>query len=82
VHRLVLPHGVHQFIVCAERGRAPGGSVSLDHVAHEPVRLRADRNLMPLVSPDEEETSLVHVIAEAITCLLFRSGSGDGPGGL
>ena len=58
-------------------------AASLDHVAHEPVRLRADRNLMPLVSADEDETSLVRVIAEAITCLLVRSGRSDySPGGL
>src|SRR3954447_13069532 len=44
VHGLVVPHRPHQLVVRAERRRA------LRHVAQEPVRLRADRDLVPLAA--------------------------------
>src|SRR5205823_6002558 len=64
VHRLVRPHSVHQLIVRAECGSTAAGSVSLDHVANQPVRLRADRDLVALAAPDEHEPRLIRVVAE------------------
>jgi probable HAF family extracellular repeat protein len=66
VHRLVGPHRVHQLLVRAERGRAADGSVPLDHVANEEVRLRAYLDLVLLLALDENEPRLAGVVAEAL----------------
>ena len=79
VHRLVGPHRLHQLVVRAERGRAADRGVSLDHVANQQVRLCTDLDLMPLVAPHEDESSLVQVVAEAFGRLCRkRDRFGDG----
>src|SRR5436190_12550821 len=58
VHGLVPPDRKHQLVVRAERRRALG------HVPDEEVRLRADRDLVPLAAPHEDEPRFRGVVAE------------------
>jgi hypothetical protein len=57
---------MHQLVLRTQRRRAAARFVALDHVAHQPVRLRTDVDLVPLVALDEDETSLVRLVVEAI----------------
>src|SRR5436190_14663132 len=58
VHGLVRPDRMHQLVVRAERRCALG------HVPDEEVRLRADRDLVPLAASHEDETRFRSVVAE------------------
>src|SRR5437763_10612413 len=58
VHGLVRPDGMHQLVVRAERRRALG------HVPHEEMRLRPDRDLVPLAASHEDETRFRSVVAK------------------
>src|SRR5213076_171266 len=66
MHRFPGPHRPHELVVGTENGRAAGRRVSLDHVTHEAMCLRTNRELVLIAPRDEHEPRGVRVVAEAV----------------